>query len=327
MKEITITTGKAMHEAGTSLHIWSWEVPVYLFLGGLTAGIMILAAYMILKDKEDKYPYATNKAMLLVPIIMSIGMGALFLDLKHKLFVWRFYTAFNITSVMSWGSWILLLVYPFSIILILATLRKGYPGLYSITENILKKGPLKLFLNLFYKAVELSEKHKIFIAKLTIPVGIALGIYTGILLSAFGARPFWNSSILGPLFLVSGASTGAALLVILAKEKREKEFFTKIDLGLIITELSLLALFIIGLATSSSKHVEALGLIMGGQLTFQFWGFVVIMGLTIPALLEWMELKGKHIPSAIAASLVLIGGLILRFVLVEAGQISAWLPY
>ena len=327
MKEITITTGKAMHEVGTSLHIWSWEVPVYLFLGGLTAGIMILSAYMILKDKENKYPYATNKAMLLVPIIMSIGMGALFLDLKHKLYVWRFYTAFNVTSVMSWGSWILLLVYPFSIILIMATLKKGYPELYTFIENIIKKTPLKIFLNLFYKAIELSEKYKFTIAKISIPVGIGLGIYTGILLSGFGARPFWNSSILGPLFLVSGSSTGAALLVLLAKEKAEKEFFTKIDLGLIITELSILALFIIGLATSSSKHVESLGLIMGGQLTFQFWGFVVIMGLTIPALLEWMELKGKHIPSAIAASLVLIGGLILRFVLVEAGQISAWLPY
>jgi len=327
MKEITITTGKAMHLAGTSLHIWSWEVPVYLFLGGLTAGIMILSAYMILKDKENRYPYATNKAMLLVPIIMSIGMGALFLDLKHKLYVWRFYTAFNVTSVMSWGSWILLLVYPFSIILILATLKKGYPQLYSFIENFIKKTPFKIFLNLFYKVIQLSEKYKIPIAKISIPVGIGLGIYTGILLSGFGARPFWNSSILGPLFLVSGASTGAALMILLAKEKEEKEFFTKIDLTLIITEISILILFIIGLATSSSKHVESLGLIMGGQLTFQFWGFVMIMGLTIPALLEWMELKGKHIPSYIAASLVLIGGLILRFVMVEAGQISSWLPY
>ena len=39
--------------------------------------------------------------------------------------------------------------------------------------------------------------------------GIALGIYTGILLSAMVARPLWNSAILGPLFLFSGLSAAA----------------------------------------------------------------------------------------------------------------------
>ena len=34
--------------------------------------------------------------------------------------------------------------------------------------------------------------------------GLALGIYTGILLSAMVARPLWNSAVLGPLFLFSG---------------------------------------------------------------------------------------------------------------------------
>ena len=321
MKEIAITTGKKMHEVGMSIDIWKWEVPVYLFLGGLTAGLMLFAAYMILKDKGKEFPFATNKAMLLVPITMSLGMQALFLDLTHKLFVWRFYTAFNITSVMSWGSWILLLVYPFSIILALATLKEGWPSLYKLAEKIIP------FKDLFNKVIDLSVKYRKPIAAMSIPVAILLGIYTGVLLSAFGARPFWGSAILGPLFLVSGASTGAALLVIMAKEKKEKEFFTKVDLGLIATELVILILFIIGLATSTTVHQEALKLIMGGQFTLQFWIFVVSFGLVIPASLEWMELKGIHLPGALAATLVLVGGLILRFVMVDAGQVSSWLPY
>ena len=40
----------------------------------------------------------------------------------------------------------------------------------------------------------------------------ALGIYTGILLNTMVARPLWNSAILGPLFLFSGLSAGAALI-------------------------------------------------------------------------------------------------------------------
>ena len=45
-----------------------------------------------------------------------------------------------------------------------------------------------------------------------IVLGVGLGIYTGILLNTMVARPLWNSAILGPLFLVSGLSAGAAVV-------------------------------------------------------------------------------------------------------------------
>jgi hypothetical protein len=47
-------------------------------------------------------------------------------------------------------------------------------------------------------------------------LGVGLGIYTGILLNTMVARPLWNSAILGPLFLVSGLSAGAAVMHIAA---------------------------------------------------------------------------------------------------------------
>ena len=31
-------------------HIWGWEIPVYLFLGGLSAGLMIIAALVPKKE-------------------------------------------------------------------------------------------------------------------------------------------------------------------------------------------------------------------------------------------------------------------------------------
>ena len=45
-----------------------------------------------------------------------------------------------------------------------------------------------------------------------IVLGVGLGIYTGILLNTMVARPLWNSAILGPLFLFSGLSAGAAMM-------------------------------------------------------------------------------------------------------------------
>ncbi len=326
MNEIVLTTKKAI-VSGHSLNIWRWEVPMYLFLGGLTAGILLIAAFMILKDKPKKYPFSTTKLIVLAPIILSIGMFFLFLDLDHKLYVWRFYTAFNITSVMSWGAWILILVYPLSIGLILATVRKGYVGYYNKFTSWIKRSKYNKLSPYIEKFINLAEEYKKPLAVATIPVGILLGIYTGILLSAFSARPFWNSELLGFLFLVSGLSTGAALTILLAKEHDERRFITKLDIGFIVAEAILLVLYIFGMLSSSLQHIEAIKLILGGELTPIFWSFVFVIGMIIPLTLELLELKGKAIPATIAASLVLAGGLALRFIFVEAGQITNWLPY
>lgn len=326
MTEITVTTNNLNHAA--PLHFWGWEVPVYLFLGGLTAGILLIAAWAILANKKTSYSTAANRLALYAPIALSLGMAALFLDLSHKMYVWRFYTTFRISSPMSWGSWILLLVYPLSILLILATFREGFPKLFARLETLVKSTKrLKKHEDRFYSLFEWPRKHIKTVARLTIPVAIILGIYTGILLSAFGARPFWNSAIMGPLFLVSGLSTAAAFVVLMAKNHDEKAFFGKIDLGLIGIELALLILFIVGMLSSSLKHKEAVQLILGGPLTAFFWVFIIGLGLLLPAFLETMELKGKKFPANIAAVLVLVGGLLLRFLVVEAGQISTWIRY
>ena len=59
-------------------HIWGWEIPVYLFLGGLSAGLMIIAALV---------PKKEWMAVRLLPFaaagILSAGMFALFLDLHR----------------------------------------------------------------------------------------------------------------------------------------------------------------------------------------------------------------------------------------------------
>lgn len=330
MKEITITTNKVNAFVDPGLSIWSWDVALYLFLGGLTAGVLVIAALMILKAKKEnndqRFALSTHRLVLLAPVLLSLGMFFLFIDLAKKINVWRFYTTFRLTSPMSWGAWVLLLVYPLSVLIILATFRKGFPRVYRWMEaRIASIGFMKKRMNWFYFLFQFSEKHRALIAKLTIPVAALLGIYTGILLSAFGARPFWNTSLLGPLFLVSGLSTAAALVILLSKDKEERNLFTKIDLGLIFTEFSLLILIIIGMLTSSQQYSSAVELILGGPMTAVFWILIVGMGLMLPAFLKIVELKGAHIPPAFGASLVLIGGLVLRVVIVKAGQLSTWI--
>lgn len=317
MEEVVLATARHNDKIDPTLGIWTWEVSVYLFLGGLTAGIMCFAALMVLMRKDEEAPFATHRLALLAPIVLSLGMTTLFLDLEHKLYVFRFYTAFEVTSPMSWGSWILVAIYPISILQILSTMRVGYPVLAGYAEK----------LPLVSTVLDLSERFRRQIAFVSIPFAVALGIYTGILLSAFSARPFWNTGVLGPLFLVSGLSTAAALVLLAAREAAEKHLFTRIDLALIGVELMLVFLLLINLGTSSEVQLDAASLVLGGPYTFVFWVLFVTVGLLIPAVLETWEMRGGRALVFMAPILVLFGGYVLRHVTVQAGQLSAWTQY
>ena len=156
-------------------------------------------------------------------------------------------------------------------------------------------------------------------------LSIILGIYTGILLSAFNARPLWNTSLLGPLFLTSGLSTGAAIIMWMSKDHAERALFSKIDLILIATELFFIIHLFMGFLASTQVQINAAELFLGGEFTVAFWVFVIILGLILPAILEILELRGYKVPVAIPAILILFGGLMFRFIMVEAGQITRYL--
>ncbi len=318
MTEELMVTARANEMIDPSLAIWTWEVAMYLFLGGLTAGVMIFAAAIAVLKKDDDAPFAAYRLALLAPIVLSLGMTTLFLDLEHKLYVFRFYTAFQVTSPMSWGAWILILIYPVSMLQILSTLRRGFP----VTTPYVDRFALVSAI------IDWCEVHRRQIALVAIPSGVALGIYTGILLSAFSARPFWNSGVLGPLFLVSGLSTAAALVALLSRQKGEKHLFTRIDLVFIVVELALVALFLINLATGSAPQIDALESITGGPYTMVFWVLFVGIGLVVPLLLEMLEIRGMVTSLAVVAPvLVLIGGYVLRQVMIDVGQESSWTHY
>ncbi len=161
-------------------------------------------------------------------------------------------------------------------------------------------------------------------AWLILILSIVLGIYTGILLSAFNARPLWNTSILGVLFLVSGMSTAAVLIQWISRDKKEQNTFRFLDIGLIGLELFLIIHLIMGLLAGPEVQVNAAKLLLSGPYAYSFWLLVVLIGLLIPAILEILELKGRQIPVYIVPTLVLIGGLLFRIIIVNAGQISSY---
>ncbi len=258
-------------------NFWGWEIAVYLFLGGLAAGLMILSA---IAKRES---FAMRVLPFAAPLALSAGMFALFLDLGAKMHVFRFYTAFRVTSPMSWGAWILIAIYP-------ATIAYGFRP----TEAL---------------------------RRLNLGLGVALGAYTGILLATLTARAAWGSLFLGPLFLVSGVSAGAALTMFLPLTEAERRSVRRWDLAAIAAEGLVLVLFFLDLvAAGGARGRAAASLFFGGAYTAAFWSLVVIAGLALPAALEVIECR-RRIHIAIAPALVLAGGFALRWIFVAAGQV------
>jgi len=312
MNEELFVSGRNIPNIDPFLNIWHWQIPIYLFLGGLAAGILFFAALFTILGKADKMEATVKKAPIIAPIALILGLFALFLDLKHELFFWRLYTTFRIESPMSWGAWVLMAITPLSMVWVASyakELKQGWDWKFDI-------------LNKFEAYV---IKNRIGLAWIIIVLSVILGIYTGILLSAFNARPLWNTSILGPLFLVSGMSTGAATILIMSKSAEERRLISGIDLLLIVIELFFITHMIMGFQAGSQTQIDAAQLFLGGPFTVPFWVFVVILGLVFPAILEIMERLGVHMPVIIPVVLVLLGGLIFRFIMVEAGQITRYL--
>ena len=328
MKEELFISGRNLPFIDPVLNVWHWQIPLYLFVGGLAAGLIFFASYFYLKGKENEYPVAVKVAPFLAPIVIVLGLIALLLDLRHPAFFWQLYTTLRLDSPMSWGAWTLGAVMPLSVLWPLSyihDIREYFSKNKMITNLIdwLIKMIEKYWLLTW--VLELSIKFRKPIAIINLVLAIILGVYTGILLSAFNARPLWNTSLLGPLFLVSGMSTGAAAIMWMAKDHHEKLAFSKIDLLLIAVELFFIVHMFMGFMASTAVQQEAAALFLGGEYTAVFWGFFVTLGLVFPAILEIMELYGYKIPISIPAFFILFGGALFRFIMVDAGQVTRYL--
>lgn len=318
--EITVTGANAL--TYPHFHIWDWRVSLYLFLGGLSAGLAVMAAVLHLRkggELAEGEP-ASYLAPLCVPVILAVGMLFIFLDLERKLNVFWLYLTVQPLSPMSWGSWGLLFFFPASFLYALASLpleKRGLPGLKLLGALSARLAPYTVQL-----------------AVINLATGIFIGIYTGVLLSSFVARPLWNSAILPVLFLTSALSAGAAAMIVLARSNAVKLFFTKIDILLIVAEMVILPLLFYGQYTSSEAHRKSIMPFFAFTHEYLWYGAAIILiGIVFPfaLVLKMLEIKEPHgeelTPAAImkmnaSAALVLLGGLVIRLSFVYAGQLS-----
>lgn len=297
---------------------WQWLVVIYLFLGGLGAGAYI-TSFLAEKGFLGIAPSLTRAGYFIAAPAVAIGTLLLVFDLGQGLRKpWLIFgLVSNSTSMMTWGTYILS-----------AFIFVGLIKLYFVLKN--KKAP-----DVLTWAGTL--------------LALCTAAYTGFLLLAVKAIPFWNSNIIPVLFVVSALSTGLSATSLLApvlekgvfQEGRASQF----HLFLVVLEIIIAVSFIMMMLNgfNGPTGTKSAKLLISGKYQIAFWGVFLVVGLVLPAIIYIQEIlsrrkkpgdtenavlmevvadskiHGAHSPLVIIGELgVIIGGLTLRMLIVFA---------
>lgn len=311
MSEIDLTGANPVTHP--DLTTWQWPVAAYLFLGGLVGGLMILVAVFRLR-RDHTFDRAVRLGDLWALPLLATGLLMLFLDLSYKFHAWRFFAVFRMTSAMSWGAWILLAAA--AILMLRLSVHLPQAAWFAAGRWIPSR--LRRVVTTLGSRV---AAHTRSLDVISILMGAALALYTGILLSTIPARPLWDSAALAPLFLVSGvASAGAFVCLFLAPEGHRRLRPTAI--GLCAGELGLIAAFFATLAAGTDATSGAVEILLGWPYGALFWAVVVAIGLLVPVAIETAEARRRTVPAGLSRTapvLKLLGSAGLRVVIVLAG--------
>ncbi len=292
---------------------WTWWIVPYFYIGGIAGGAYVIAAMLDWIGRPEDRPTARIGYYIAVVGVM-ISAVLLILDLGRPLRFWHMLIMseqfprpmLKYWSPMSIGSWALLVFGFFAALSALIALSEdGRIGLLRGVSDTARK-VVALFGAFF---------------------GFFIAGYTGVLLAVTN-RPVWaDSAFVGMLFLVSAASTGAAALILLGRNRGATasviERLRRFDAWLLILELIVLALFLVSLGPAIRAWLNLWGV-------FLLVG-VVLIGILVPLALHyrpallpgWLSADGLRT----AAWLVLIGGLFLRVAVLLASHTVDPFPF
>lgn len=288
-------------------HHISWGIPVAfdLFLAGFGAGALLLAVVADLFGGK-RYQKIMRTGAFIAPWPVLLGVILLVVDLGNPLRFWEFLLRkgpgilmFNPDSVMSIGVWLL----TFFVILSL----------------------VYLVLCLVSWVFAWGAKLRQLVGVVAFCFALLVTVYTGVLLAAT-PNPLWNSVLLPAVFSVSALSTGIAGVVFVLALGRIYKRAVKIDpfvseLEKINSRVIGLLLLIIILFVLTGIGSAQMRMIIGLRFGFLWWVGIVGLGLIVPLLFGKKGKANTPQASLVVSALVLLGGFLLRYVILMGGQI------
>ncbi|MEI7244746.1 cytochrome c nitrite reductase subunit NrfD [Pectobacterium carotovorum] len=318
---MTPVSSSAFHFASL---VWDWPIAIYLFLVGISAGLVTLSVLLRRYHPEQATADSTlmRTTLILAPCTIILGLLILVFHLTRPWTFWKLMFHYSFTSVMSVGV-MLFQVY-------MAALAVWLVNIFSEQVIVLQQRWLPKLVMLPKVLGWLAPMQKSLDIVMLL-LAVMLGAYTGFLLSALKTYPLLNNPILPALFLFSGVSSGAAvaLIAMACRYRRnphseEAHFIHRVETPVVWLEIFLLFAFFIGLALGDDGKQRALVTAVGGGFwAVWFWLGVVGIGLVIPLLLKsWAN--RQHSPYGVLAvcGMSLVGVLLLRFFILYAGQLT-----
>ncbi|MFC1909514.1 NrfD/PsrC family molybdoenzyme membrane anchor subunit [Chloroflexota bacterium] len=281
---------------------WGWLIAIYVFLAGVGGGTFL---FSFILNFLGIYQSIARIGVLVSPLLVLLGTFLLLFDLGSITKAYRMFTTPS-TLLASWmvrGAWILTAF-------IICGLAYALPS-------------LRFFEWLpWSQASGLGQGIGIAAALLSILV-VA---YPGFLFGVIESIPFWNTSALPPLFLLSGLDTGISVIVLIALSLPASlgiegfHLLGTADIVLIILLLIVLGAYIeivrqAGVTASASVHLLKTPMFIGG---------VIILGLLLPLVLLVISMFVSDVIvlrtlAGVNGLLILAGGIFLRYSVIRAG--------
>lgn len=279
---------------------WEWLIVAYFFIAGIAGGCFFLAAAIDLLGRPEDRPLARLGYYIAFPAVVVCGV-LLIVDLSRPLRFWHMLMQSNTGlpmfkwySPMSFGAWALLLFGALAL--------AGFVAALADSGRLSWHWPWSLRPPGILGSV---------VAVLGAIVGLFIAGYTGILLAVTN-RPIWaDTTLIGLTFVISGASTAAAVLVLLAWRRRTLaggvRALARFDSIALVLELVAIAALVASLGAALHGWFNAWGIL--------FLIGVVGIGIVVPLLLHLRsDVMRFRYAVPVAAVLVLIGGFLLRVV-------------
>jgi formate-dependent nitrite reductase membrane component NrfD len=304
---------------------WGWLIVLYFFVGGVAGGSYLLATLIDLFGRREDRPLARLGYYIAFPCVVLSGM-LLSADLGRPLRFWHmliesntYRPMFKPWSPMSIGSWALLIFGLFTFLSFLAALADDDPPSHKAAAD---RGRTQ------WAALRTIGARWPALRRLRAPsalgrvisvIGAIFGLYiagyTGVLLAVTN-RPIWSDTpLLGMLFVVSAASTSAALMLLVAHRSGwtmpALANLHRMEAWVIVLELLVLIAVLVSLGPVLTAWLNAWGVLLL---------IVVALGLIWPLVLSRRARRPGTLNLATAAPFVLLGSLLLRFVIVFSSQ-------
>ena len=318
---------------------WGLLIAIYPYITGLVAGAFVVSSLYHVFGLKTLKPVArfsliTALAFLLVaplPLLVHLGRPERALEM--------FLTP-NLTSAMSAFGYIWLLYLLLVLVEVWLVFRPDIVRYAGSSEGINKTIYSALALGVYDTPEESSAIDKKLIKVLAfigIPAAFLLHGYVGFIFGAVKANPWWSTSLMPIIFLLSAIVSGIALLIVMyvivtkiRKVPLEHSCLRSLTLwllGFLSVNVVLEGLEVFTMLYESEESWGIISQLITEKIAISYFGIQFILGSVLPLfILGFVELSrlGEQVKTSLrflSASLVLIGVFAMRWNVVIGGQL------